>query len=369
MRVLILNYEFPPLGGGAANATYYLMCEFARYTSAKLQIDLVTSSISEFKIEQFSENITIHYLDIGKKGSLHFQTYSNLLNYSYKAYYYSKKLLNKQKFDSIHAFFGIPCGFIAMLLKLPYIVSLRGSDVPFYNHRFRIADKLLFQHLSRIIWRKAKFVVCNSLQLQELALKTYKKANFKIIYNGVNRNEFYYQASQRNEKLTLISTGRLIERKGFKYLFEALKSLNDVKLILVGEGDMKDELVELSQAYKLEVEFVGMIKHSEIATQLRRADVFVLPSLNEGMSNSVLEAMACGLPIITTNVGGSSELIKENGFITEKQSVEQLRKAICFYKENREIIERHSQASLTAAMNFEWNEIAYMYFELYTKKT
>ena len=73
----MLNYEFPPLGGGAGNATYYLLKEFSKYDD--IEIDFVTSSIDEFKEEKFSKNITIYYLDIGKKGNLHYQSNKNLL--------------------------------------------------------------------------------------------------------------------------------------------------------------------------------------------------------------------------------------------------------------------------------------------------
>jgi hypothetical protein len=69
-RILILNYEFPPLGGGAGNATYYLLKEFAK--DPDLKIDLVTSSIDAFRVEKFSDNITVHLLDIGKGGNLHY---------------------------------------------------------------------------------------------------------------------------------------------------------------------------------------------------------------------------------------------------------------------------------------------------------
>ena len=122
-KILILNYEFPPLGGGAANATYYLLKEFSKFPD--LELDLVTSSVDKFRIEQFAPNIRIHYLDINKKGNLHYQSIKDLLTYSWKSLKYCKKLKQEAKFDLIHAFFSSPCGYIAMKLKIPYIVSLR----------------------------------------------------------------------------------------------------------------------------------------------------------------------------------------------------------------------------------------------------
>ena len=148
MRILFFNYEYPPLGGGAGNATFYLLQEFSKISG--LEIDLITSSIDKFKIEELTTNIRIHYLDIGKKNTFHFQSQKDLLIYSWKAYFYAKKLIKQKKFDLTLAFFGIPCGYIAMRLKIPYIVSLRGSDVPGYNERFKILDKFIFSWLRKM---------------------------------------------------------------------------------------------------------------------------------------------------------------------------------------------------------------------------
>ena len=145
MKILMLNYEFPPLGGGAANACFHFLKELTKIKN--LKIDLITSSTFSFKKEKFSSNINIYYLNIGKnKRNLHFQTSKDLFFYSLRAYFFAKKLIKKNNYNLIHAWFGIPSGLIAFLLKKPYIVSLRGSDVPFYNPRFYWLDKICFKH-------------------------------------------------------------------------------------------------------------------------------------------------------------------------------------------------------------------------------
>jgi len=164
--------------------------------------------------------------------------------------------------------------------------------------------------------------------------------------------------------LTLISTGRLIERKGYQYLIPALKGL-DVKLQLIGDGNLTKELKEIAKQNKVNVEFIGKKSHKEIISYLQRADIFILPSLNEGMSNSILEAMATGLPIITTDTGGSKELIKDNGFIVEKASSEELRKAIENYLKNTKLIKIHETKSRSQAKSMSWDKVAKEYFKEY----
>ena len=355
-RILMLNYEFPPLGGGAGNATYYILKELSKLKD--LEIDLVTSSIDKFRVEKFSKNITIYFLDIGKKGNLHYQSNKDLLSYSWKAWEYSNLLLEKKKFDLCHAFFGIPCGYLAMKLKkkydLPYIVSLRGSDVPFYNQRFYWLDKLIFKRLSKKIWKNAKSVIANSGGLRKLALNSDPNQKISVIYNGVDVKEFK-PSPKKNEKLTLISSGRLIQRKGYQYLIPALKNL-DVKLKLIGDGNLTEELKDLAK--DLDVEFLGKKKHSELSRYLQRADVFVLPSLNEGMSNSILEAMACGLPIIATDVGGSRELIKENGFIVKKENSNDLRESIEKFLSKKNLIKSMGIKSRKLSEEMSWEKVA-----------
>lgn len=359
----MLNYEFPPLGGGAGNATYYLLNEFSKPEFMDLEMDLVTSSADKFKIQNFSKNITIHFLNINKKGSLQYQSNKDLLTYSFKAYRYSKSLMKKKHFDLCHAFFGIPCGYIAMKLKLPYIVSLRGSDVPYYNKRFYYLDKFFFERLSRKIWKKARYVVANSKGLRTLALKAAPNQKILVISNGIDVDAFK-PGKASNDKLTLISTGRLISRKGYQFLLPALEGL-PVKLKLIGDGNMFKELKELAKKHNVDVSFMGKKEHSSIPKYLQEADVFILPSLNEGMSNSVLEAMACGLPVIVTNVGGSQELIKGNGFIVEKGNIVELRKAIEKYLDNPKLIKQHSIESRKIAEQMSWHKVAEDYKRLY----
>jgi len=129
LKVLILNYEYPPLGGGAATATKNLLKQYSKKDD--IEVDLITSSVGEERVEQFSKNINIYFLDIKKRGELHNQSKINLLRYSFQALFKARKLDREKDYDVIHALFVYPCGFLAMLIDDDYIVSLRGSGVPF----------------------------------------------------------------------------------------------------------------------------------------------------------------------------------------------------------------------------------------------
>jgi len=370
LKVLILNYEYPPLGGGAATATKNLLKQYSKKDD--IEVDLITSSVGEERVEQFSKNINIYFLDIKKRGELHNQSKINLLRYSFQALFKARKLDREKDYDVIHALFVYPCGFLAMLIDDDYIVSLRGSGVPFYSKKYYWLDKFIFQYLSKIIWKKAKYVIANSQGLKELALKTIPDQEIGVIYNGVDWVEEL--PIKKEEKFIVVSTSRLIERKGLNYLIEAFgkfcKGKDDVELRLYGGGDKREMLEGIVKNLGIEgkITFLGEQPREVVYEDIGGYSVFVIPSKNEGMSNSMLEAMARGLPIIATDVGGTRELIDErNGFIVEKENTEQICEALEKLYNNKELGEKMGRASREKVRDLSWDRIAEQYIELYRK--
>ncbi|MHA1677504.1 MAG: glycosyltransferase family 4 protein [Promethearchaeota archaeon] len=363
----MLNYEFPPLGGGAANANYYLLKEFTK--KKNISIDLITSSPNKSKVEHFSKNIRVFKLDVHKKDT-HYWKMSEIARWTWKAYKLSKKLIRKNNYDICHCWFGWPSGLIGYYFKkkVPYVIALRGSDVPGYSQRLKNLDFFIFKPISKKVWKYAKAVITNSEGLKKLALKTLKR-KINVIYNGIDTEEFKSLKNKKiGKKIKLISTGRLIERKGYRYLIKALEGLNDkFELILIGGGNQKQHLKKLAKKLKVNVRFKGELEHKIIAKELKKADVFILPSLNEGMSNSVLEAMACGLPIIVTDVGGTKELVNGNGFIIKKGSSLALRQILFSLIKDKNKIIKMRKKSREIAKKMSWKNVVKRYKETYDK--
>lgn len=365
----MLNYEFPPLGGGAGNAAYYLLKEFKK---VDVKIDLVTSSLGSFKIRRFAKNINIHYLDIGKKGNLHYQTNKDLLMYSFKAYGYSKKLMKTNEYDFCHAFFGVPCGYIAMKLGLPYVVSLRGSDVPFYNKRFYWFDKFVFKRLSKKVWINAKKVIALSYNSVALAKRTFKKKKIDVIYNGVDTKEFKpdKQVLSREKTFNILFVGRLIERKGLMYLLDAFNELVKkypyARLEVAGGGPLFGEYEGFVKNNRLKgkVRLYGVLPHTKTHKLYKKSHVFVLPSLNEALGNVTHEAIASGLPVITTNTG-AAELVRENGYIIKKANSKEIYDSLEKLIKNKKIREKMSRKSRLMAQKMGWDSCAEKYMDVY----
>jgi len=133
MNILILNYEFPPMGGGAGKATYNLAAELARLGH---QVDVLTSKIKGQPAKEKIDGFTVYRVMSWRKG-IHDCGFRGAFTFVLFAILKFMQLTRKNKYDVIHYFFGLPTGFLSLLpgphKKIPYIISLRGSDVPGYD--------------------------------------------------------------------------------------------------------------------------------------------------------------------------------------------------------------------------------------------
>ncbi len=382
MKILFLNYEYPPLGGGAANATRYLLDTYK--DKKNISVDLVTTAAdNRERTEDLGGGIRIHYVAIAKnRKMLTHQSLRDLLMYTWKGYRKASALMRAQNYDIIHAFFGVPCGWMARRLSrhfgVPYIISLRGADVPGFSDRYDHIYPFLKPVITGV-WRDATRVVANSARLRDLAHKSAPMQEIDIIYNGIDTTRFTPgDVSQKDDNTFVVLTAaRLMRRKGIRFLIDAFAQLRDARphilmkmIIAGGDGDAADALRAQVQKLGLGkvVFFTGHLDQDALITAYQRADVFVLPSLNEGMSNNMLEALACGLPIIITRTGGS-EIITDGkeGFLVDREDAGAIRSALDRFIRKPTLLATMGTASRALAQKMSWHSVADRYEELYYK--
>ena len=235
------------------------------------------------------------------------------------------QLKREGRLDLIDAHFGYPDGFAAAKLAgwlgVPYTVTLRGTET---RHA---ADPVLRLRLAHALARAARvFSVSDSLR--QVALKVgVQPERARVVGNGVDITRFYVldKATQRRElglppdAPVLVTVGGLVERKGFHRVMAAMQVLRQnfpqLQYLVVGgpspEGDWTARLKTLAGELQLQdcVHFTGPVAPDDLRRYLSAADVFALSTRNEGWANVLLEAMACGLPVVTTDVGGNAEVV------------------------------------------------------------
>lgn len=277
--------------------------------------------------EENIDGVIVHRLNSARKNREHC-SFGEMMSYLLKAMPYSKKLHEAYEFDICMVFFGIPSGPIGYVIKkkykLPYIIRFGGGDIPGFQDRFSVIYKLIAPVI-KTIWKNADALVANSDGLRKMALEFYDKREFEVISNGVD-SEYFRPAEFKSysKEVRILFVSRLIERKGLQHIIPYLDKIEEISgrqiiLTVVGDGPYRASLERIVQEYGFGniVKFVGQKSREDILAYYQEADVFILPSKKEGMPNVVLEAMACGLPVVMTPCQGSQELIEGNGYISE----------------------------------------------------
>ena len=236
-----------------------------------------------------------------------------------------RRLKARQKYDLIDAHFAYPDGYAATLLgqwlDVPVTITLRGTEP---RH---LATPGIGARVRKALSRAARiFAVSDSLR--QLALSAgVPQARTEVVGNGVDVATFYPESREdarvrlglRPSDKVLITVGALVERKGFHRVIALMPALlrrhPTLHYLVVGgssaEGDLRAALERQADALGVaaRVHFLGPLAPQHLRGPLSAADVFVLPTRNEGWANVILEAMACGLPVITTDVGGNREVV------------------------------------------------------------
>ena len=255
----------------------------------------------------------------------------------------------KKKYDIIHVHWPFPhflFGYIASKITGAKVVST------FHGVGLRFIKKSILNIQPFIKWavKRSSLITVNSSHTA-MELKEYKPKNLKVIPFGAaieSKERVKYKDSKKVFKILFV--GRLVERKGVKYLLEAIKILKefedfDTQLIVVGEGNRKNYLIEEKESLGLSSEdviFTGRISEEELIRKYQICDIFVLPAIidskgdTEGLGVVLLEAMSFKKPVIASRVGGIVDIVKnkKTGILVNEKSPEEISSAIKFLIQN-----------------------------------
>ena len=221
-------------------------------------------------------------------------------------------------------------------------LGARFARVPFLVHgeHGTIERRTINRYFQRIIWGYFDAVLSVTHNHKKKLSKSigFPEQKITVLQNGVNTDLFHSMPGTRifgmKDKYIIGTIGRLVPVKNqallLKAFAEAKKNNDNLFLVIVGEGPLENSLKEQVHNLKITDDVLFTGRRFDIPQVLNSLDLFVLPSLSEGMSNTILEAMSCGLPVIATRVGGNPELInyRENGILVESDSLHQMADAI-----------------------------------------
>jgi len=331
MKIAILTYMFPPddLGG-------------IEIASQDISNQLVQKGKDVFVITSGKRNVT----EKTNKNVAVYRVTKPRIKFLGSPLFWFKVFfaLKKIKPDIVHCQtvqMGVPGFLFNKIYKKPYIVWCHGFDV-YFPWRFK-------KIISRVVLNSAAAVIALTNNMVSELQKNYGSRIF-VLPDGIDSEKFkgFSKQAIRNklkidykDKIVLF-VGGLKEVKGIVFLIEAFKIINkklpDARLFLVGDGPEKNNLENAVKEGGLEgkVTFIGKVENQKIPEYMALADIFVLPSLSEGLGIVNLEAMASGLPIVATNVGGIPEVVKdgENGFLVDPEDSQKIAEKVLLLLED-----------------------------------
>jgi glycosyltransferase involved in cell wall biosynthesis len=374
--ILLINYEYPPIGAGAANATYHIAKELA--IDPDLKVTVVTSGFGGQRGWSTEENVSVFRCNslrrrTDRSGML------EKLSFVISARKALPEIIREKQPEGAIIFFSLPCGPLGLFLKkrfnIPYVVSLRGGDVPGTEASLDLVHAVLTP-LRRAILSKAKAIIANSTGLK----KTAERADpfpVRVISNGVDTSFFtpMVKSAGREDGFCVLFTGRFQEQKNIFFLLKQFAAIKDshkdinVTLELVGDGPQRNDILKLAQRSGIEKNIVwhGWLDKNGLCAAYQRCDCFINPSLYEGSPNTVLEAMACGLPVIASDIMGNNELVIDNdtGLLFDLSHPTALKEKIDLLIRNRAIGAAMGQKARQRAEScFSWKKAAAAYREL-----
>jgi glycosyltransferase involved in cell wall biosynthesis len=369
MTYLLINYEFPPLGAGAANASKNLGTALTRRGN---RVVVLTSAYKELRGVSEEDGMTVIRLSAGRT-SLHRSGIFQMTAYILAASQQTLRVAQEYQVERVLAFFSVPGGVVARWLNyrrsIPYAVSLRGGDVPGTEPGLRLFYKMLTS-LRRNILRHARSISAPSNGLKQLSERA-DPFPVQVIPNGVDC-DYFKPGQSEHRSLALLSVGRLHRQKNVQRMLEILLAIRNESGIpatarVIGDGPERQQLETFARRHDLSgaVSFEGWLPRIAVAAAYRSATVLVQLSSYEGMSNAILEALASGLPVVASRIQENMELVEPdwNGLLFDShEGAPKIARAIVHLHQSPDLwAQMGRQARERIKAKYSWNCVAEMY--------
>ncbi len=441
MRILIVNYEFPPIGAGGGKASqeianclvemghtvrvitsrptqvynlfgtisilvglgFWIYLGYAKFAfdedlsdhgftilgTLLLLIGFIlrhtgltwelTNPIRGLKSVEFINGVEVQRIPVLRKRQEFCSTFE-MGTFLLSGIWYAVLQVREFEPDLVHIFFGIPDGPIGWALKrvygLPYLISLRGADVPSDEVKRFAKHYRVLRPFVRWMWHDADALVAVSNGLREYAFETAPDIPIEVIPNAIELSKFT-PPRQRNHNgpVRLLFVGRFNAFKNVESLLETVDKLcqqgiDNFELRLVGDGERRANLERLvvEKGLTRNVRFLGWVDREAIVERYRQADLFVTATTWEGMPNTVLEGMACGLPVVATRASGLDQLVHEgvNGHLVDIGDSTAMADRLADLIDNPyERLRMGKESRKIAEQQFAWEYITEQYVQIY----
>jgi glycosyltransferase involved in cell wall biosynthesis len=372
MKILVLNYEFPPVGGGGGRASADLCKELA---ARGHDVRVLTSGVPGLAGNEKIDGYVVKRVYTGRR-SIFRASFFVMVGYILGGLIPGIRLLRRWRPDVIHAHFAVPTGVLAFLLArlsgIPYVLTAHLGDVPGGVPQKTDRWFRLVYPFTPPIWRGAAKVVAVSTYTRDIALNHYS-VPIHVIPNGVSLSGRALASRMLGEPPRLIFAGRFQPQKNLPFLVDVLSRVVDVPWICSLIGDGPSRLVVEAKIRDLDlggrIRLEGWLTSEQVWRSLGESDVLVMPSLSEGLPVVGVQALAQGLAIVANRAGGLVDLVEDgvNGRLCDIDDDKCFETSLRWCLHDRDRLQRMKEASASMAGRYDINNVVLEYENVYAK--
>jgi len=387
VRILMLNYEFPPLGAGGATSSFNLARNVVRLGH---HVDVVTMGHRDVPRREVLDGVHVYRVPSVRSRKEVCHTHE-MLTYVMSGAAQAAWLARRHHYDVCNAHFIFPTGPISYAVRrlsgLPYILTARGSDVPGHNpNRFHF-DHQMLGPIWRGLVRDADGVVAVSHHLASRIRAHAPDVDVEVIPNGCSplgldddpttppeiaeRGANAANGAHHNGTLRILSVSRLHEFKGVQYLLEAAERAPlDLEIDVVGDGPYRATLEAQATRGRTPVRFWGWLDRNDPAMKrlFRSSSIFVFPSEREGSPAVIQEAMSAGMAVIAADSAGTPEVVGDAGLLVRPKDSAGIADALVRLAANPDLVDDLGRrARERVVREFDWKMLAGRYVDLYER--
>ncbi len=324
MRILVLVHEYPPVGGGGGRVAQDLCRGLAEQGH---QLYVLTAHHGDLPLEENEAGLYIRRLVSGRRWAFRADLRA-MLGYVLVSFWHGLRVIRHWKPDVIHAHFAVPAGATALALSLltgvPYILTAHLGDVPGgVPEKTGKWFRWIFP-LTPPIWKRAKRVIAVSQFTRQLAQACYP-VSVEVIPNGVDLQVFDPGVIRLQNPPRIIFAARFMPQKNPLQVVETLSELKELpwQCEMLGDGPLKDEVEQRIRELGLQdrIRLHGWVSPEKVLGWYRQSDILFMPSLSEGLPVAGVQALAMGLALVVSRIGGWVDCVQEgeNGFMVNPQ--------------------------------------------------